>query len=74
MGLFAGDRTVLDILRDDEHFAGTEGNRAVAHLDVDLALEDQEQVVGVVVFVPDKLTQHFDDHHVMAVALGHGAQ
>ena len=74
MGFFAGDRAVLDILRNDEHFAGAEGNLAVPHLDVDFALQDEEEVVGIVVFVPDKLTQHFDDHHVMAVALGHGAQ
>ena len=40
MGFFAGDRTVLNILRDDEHFAGAEGNRAVPRLDVDFALED----------------------------------
>src|SRR5207244_3602194 len=63
--------------------AGTESHRLVAHLDIDVAGQDQEEIVGVVVFVPDEFAFHLRDHDIVFVeggdgprlpALGEGAQ
>jgi hypothetical protein len=38
-------------------------------LDVKLAFEDEEEVVGVIVLVPGELALHIDDHGIATVAL-----
>ena len=43
--------------RDDEQLAGLEHDVAVAQLDRQPAREDQEEVVGLVVLVPDELAR-----------------
>ena len=48
----AGDRAVLDALGDDVELAGAESDRAVAQLDVQLAVEDEKEIVGVGMAVP----------------------
>lgn len=56
---------------DNEHFAWAKRNVSFAHLDCDLAFEYQEEVVSVVVFVPDELSLDFDDDEVVAIELAH---
>jgi len=41
------------------------------HLDVDAPLDNQEEIIGIVVFVPNELALHLDDHQVVAVELPH---
>jgi hypothetical protein len=57
VGLLVGLGAVLDAAGDDEQLAGAELDIAVAKLDGEPAAEDQEEVVGVVVLVPDELTE-----------------
>lgn len=54
------DRAVLNSSRDDEQLTGTECDGAITHLNIELALDDQEEFVRVGVRVPDKLTGEFD--------------
>ena len=72
MDFFVSDGAVFDAFGHDEHLAGVEGDGSVSELDVEAALEDEEEVVGVVVLVPDKFTFDFDDHDVGRIELGHG--
>ena len=69
MRLFFSDGAMLDTLWNDEHLARTEGDVAVAHADGDAALEHKEEVVGVVVSVPNELTLDLDDHEVVTIEL-----
>jgi hypothetical protein len=69
MHFFSGTRAVLDAARDNEHFAGAEGDDAVGELNVQRALEDEEEVVGVVMLVPDELALNFHDHDVEVIQL-----
>ncbi len=50
-----GGRAVLDAPRYDEQLAGTEPHATVAELDGQLAVNNDEQLVGVLVGVPDEL-------------------
>lgn len=50
---------VFDPGRHDEELARSEFDIAVVHADRDASVEDQEQVVGVVVVVPDELSLTF---------------
>src|SRR5581483_3084120 len=43
---------VLDALWHDKDFAGIERDGAVAQLDVELALQHEKEIVGVVMLVP----------------------
>ncbi len=74
MRFLARDRAMLDAVRHDEHLAGPERHGAVAQLDVERALQHEEEIVGVVVLVPDELALHLHDHHVVAVVGRHGAR
>jgi D-inositol-3-phosphate glycosyltransferase len=72
MDLLAGHRTVLHPSGHDEQLARAERDAAVPHLDGEMPAEDQEEVVRIVVLVPDELPLHLDDHEVMAVELADG--
>ncbi len=50
------DRAVLNTARYDEQLAGTESHVAIAQLNAQLTGNDEEQLIGVVVGVPDELT------------------
>jgi hypothetical protein len=63
----ACDRAMLDALRDDEQFAGAERHGAVAQLDVEHTFKHQEEIVGLVVLVPDELAFELRHHHVVTV-------
>ena len=60
---------MFDALRHDKHFASVQRDVAVAHLDGDPAFEDQEEVVGFVVLVPDERPLHLHHHEVVTVEL-----
>src|SRR5262245_42481159 len=61
--LRAGTRTMLDTARNDEQITLPQSDTAVAELDLELALEHEEEVVGLRMAVPDELAldlDHFD--------------
>jgi hypothetical protein len=65
---------VLDALGHDVHLPRLQRYGAVAHLNVEHAFQHEEEVVGVVVLVPDELALHLHDHDVMRVELRDGAR
>ena len=52
MNFAARDGPVLDAFGHNKNLAGIEGNRAIPQLDVERALEDEKEIVGVLMFVP----------------------
>src|SRR6266545_5176308 len=56
---------------DDEQLTLVEHDRSVSQLDLELALQDEEEVVGLGVAVPDKLALRLDDHHLVVVQRRH---
>src|SRR6516225_4776876 len=54
-------RLVLDALRDDKHLAGSDVNTAVAEVDSQPPLDDNESLVSVPVIVPEEIALQFDD-------------
>src|SRR3954452_18032740 len=64
---------MLDAFRHDEHLAGAKRHGAVAQLDVEHALEHEEEIIGIVVLVPDEFALELRNHHVVAVVGGHCA-
>jgi len=64
---------MLDAFRYDVHLARSKRYRSTSQLDIEHALEDEKEVIGVIVLVPDKFTLHFHDHDVAIVELGDGA-
>ena len=60
-------RAMLNAARHYEQLSGLEDNIAVAQLNGEPPLEDQEEVVGVGVGVPDELALGLDDHHLVVV-------
>src|SRR4051794_30792984 len=60
-------RAVLDAARDDEELAGLEHDVAVAELDHQAAGDDEEELVGLVVLVPDELTLRLDHDQLVVV-------
>ena len=69
MSFFRSDRVVLDTLGHDEELAFAEMDVAIAELDGHLALQDEEQLVFVLVSVPNELSLEFHELHVMSVQL-----
>src|SRR3954469_17075019 len=55
----------------DHHFAGVQGDEAIAEVDPELAADHVEQLVLVGVLMPDELALHLDQAHHLAVELGH---
>src|SRR5262249_61596682 len=68
--LLVGARAVLDAARHDEELALAKLHVPVAQLDRQAAAQDEEEVVRVVVAVPDELALHLDDPHVVLVDAG----
>ena len=69
MRLLVRDRTVLDALRNDADLAGPEPHLAVAQQDAQRARQHLEEVVGVVVLVPDEGAADLHDQEVVVVEL-----
>ena len=70
MGFLVGPGTVLDATRHDEELAGAEVDRAIAQLDRQATGEDEEEIVGGRVRVPDELALGLDDLNLVVVELG----
>src|SRR5262245_38479204 len=62
-------RDVLDAAWDDEELPRPEDDVAVPELDRELAGEDEEEVVGVRVRVPDELATRLCDLHLAVVVV-----
>ena len=73
-GAGVGDRLVLGAARDHEDAALRQGDAAVPQLDGQGAVQDQEELVGVVVGVPDVLAVHLGDADVVVVDAGDDAR
>ena len=58
---------VLDSFRDDIHLTRPEGDDTVSQFDFQCSEQHQEEVVGIIVFVPDKLPRESCEHHVVPV-------
>src|ERR1051326_8354761 len=56
--------------RNDEHFTRRHMHRAVAKIDPQLALDDQERLVGLLVIVPDEVALQLDDFELVVVHFG----
>ena len=67
MGLLFSDRSVLYALGHHKYFARTKPNSAVSQLNGDMPNENQKEVVGIVVLVPNEFTLDLHDHEVMPV-------
>src|SRR5215510_4495667 len=65
-----GARTVLDAAGDDEELSRREHHIAVSHLNGELSVEDEEELVGVGVPVPGELALNLHDPDVVVVDLG----
>jgi len=65
-----GIRLVFDALRHDEHFACRDMDRAVAKIDPQNAIEDDEGLVGVLVIVPDEIALELHDLELIVVHFG----
>lgn len=65
--LMLGARAMLDALRDDKQLTRAERDIAVAECDRELAGEHQEQLVGVVVGMPDEFALQPDDLDLVVV-------
>jgi hypothetical protein len=61
--------SVLDALWDDEEFARVERDVAIAELDHEAALEDEEQLVRMLVMVPHEVACELRDLDLLAVEL-----
>ena len=66
-----GDRAVLDTTRNDEELPRSNRDTAIAQLDRELALGDEEQLIGVLVGVPDELALDLDHLDLVVVESGH---
>lgn len=67
MGLVFSDRSVLYALGHYKYFAWTKPNSAVSQLNSDMPNENQKEIVGIVVLVPNEFALDLHDHEVVAV-------
>jgi hypothetical protein len=71
--LFIGDRAVLDAARDDEEVSLAELDVPVAQLDRQPPLEDEKEIVGLGVRVPDELALDLADLDLVVVVVADDA-
>jgi hypothetical protein len=67
MGLFVGDRPVFDASRHDQAFPFLQPDVAIPKFHSKSALYDKEQLVFVVVVVPDERSLELDQFDLLAV-------
>jgi hypothetical protein len=65
-----GIRLVFDAFRHDEHFARRHLDRAIAKIDPQHAVKDNERLVGLLVIVPDEVALQLHDLELVVVHLG----
>src|SRR5262249_17614939 len=64
-----GDWPMLDALWHHVEFAGRQPYLAGPELNDEISLENEKEIVGLGMRMPDKLALQFDDHHVMPIEL-----
>ena len=74
MRLLIGDRAVLDATRHDEDVALAELDVSVTKLDRQPPLEDEKEIVGVGVRVPDELAFDLPDLDLVVVVVADDAR
>lgn len=75
MNLLFGNRPVLDTSRHNEEVTGAESNAPnIPQFDRQPTTEHDEQVIRVLVLMPDKLTLRLHYHDVVAVELSDGSR
>ena len=62
MSLLGGNGSVFYALGYDKYFARPQRYYFVSKLDVDSATEHQEEIIRIIVLVPNKLALYFDHH------------
>ncbi len=67
MGLVFSDRSVLDAIGHHKRFTWTKPNGAVSQLNSDMPSENQKEIVGIVVLVPNEFPLDLHDHEVVTV-------
>src|SRR3712207_6106156 len=67
MCLLVGARAVLDAARDDEELARAKVDVAITQLDRQATCQHEEEVVRLVVLVPDELAFYLDELHLVVV-------
>ena len=72
MNLVVGNRAVLRPAGDNEQLTRPEHDVAVAELDRQLARQDEEQFVGVLMAVPDEFALNLDDLDLVVIQLRNG--
>ena len=73
MSLIRRDGFVLDTARNDEELSFFEIHDAVSHVNAELAFEDQEEFVFVLMVMPDELPRELHNLHMLAVELADDA-
>lgn len=74
MNLFARDRTVLNSFGNDVHFAGAERDFRAPQFDIERPSNYKEEIVRIIVLVPNERALQFSKHHVVTVELSDGAR
>jgi hypothetical protein len=69
MRFILGYWTMFNAFGHDEYFTGTERDDSIPQLNVDASAQDKEEIVGLIVLVPNELALHFDYHQIMPVEL-----
>ena len=72
--LFLRDRAMLDPLGYHEYFTWAKMDVSISHTDCEPTLQDKEEVIRVIMLVPDELALNFDHHEVMSVELADGSR
>lgn len=67
MHLAVGDWAVLHAAGHDEQLPGVQLDSSITHLYAQFACGDEEQLVGVVVGVPDELALNLDELYLVVV-------
>jgi hypothetical protein len=67
MSLILGNWSVLYALGHHEYFARTNAHGTVAQLNRNMPDENQKEIIGVIVFVPNKFALDLHDHEVVPV-------
>lgn len=73
VSFFFGYGTVLNTLGNDKQLTRPERDITFVHADGDASTEHEEEVVGVVVCVPNKLALDFDNHEIVTIELADNA-
>ena len=65
---------VTNAFGDDVHLAGIQCDGFIPEFDIEGALEDEEEVIGIFVAVPDEFTFGLYHHDIAVIVLGDSAR